>query len=367
LAAALARQPNQDQLCLELDIPDDKWGKLSICQSIESMLIMLRRKHNFEERDSAVVTGEKTIVYEDDGGYNKLYISMCPDHRTSAGAGAEGCADLGAKVNRFWHYTPFALEGTRVDPEQKLMGSAQAGGVWLGDVLTHINDQDATEMTLAEIYELLSVVRTQRPLSLTFKRYARIGLAECLETWSSRENKYIALLRTCVYVEGLLEVGEEIVGCWHVKSLNEWGRSQSRIIVLSSRSYFRVNFMKSESRVESITKIRLAQILGIEAVQHDDSVTDVLTRPYTAATHNGVMIFAEENDGNTATSHAREWQALTTPQAVEHPREPRPYCLPTMVASVRLYYALSPDGDGAMVACEMYRAVYEQLRLEMEM
>ena len=249
LAAALARQPNQDQLCLELDIPDDKWGKLSICQSIESMLIMLRRKHNFEERDSAVVTGEKTIVYEDDGGYNKLYISMCPDHRTSAGAGAEGCADLGAKVNRFWHYTPFALEGTRVDPEQKLMGSAQAGGVWLGDVLTHINDQDATEMTLAEIYELLSVVRTQRPLSLTFKRYARIGLAECLETWSSRENKYIALLRTCVYVEGLLEVGEEIVGCWHVKSLNEWGRSQSRIIVLSSRSYFRVNFMSKFSNL----------------------------------------------------------------------------------------------------------------------
>jgi hypothetical protein len=82
----------------------------------------------------------------------------------------------------------------------------------------------------------------------------------------------------------------------------------------------------------------------------------------------GVMLFAAGSDGNTSTTNAREWHEFTTPQAVQHPSQPLPFILPARVASVRLYYTLSPDGeDAGIAACEMHRAFYEQMHLGLRM
>eukprot|EP00937_MAST-01D_sp_MAST-1D-sp2_P004350 g4350.t1 len=82
--------------------------------------------------------------------------------------------------------------------------------------------------------------------------------AECAE-------RKEVLRRVTQYVEGMCHWEETVVKAWHVTSINEWNKHQARVLVLCSRSYFRVQFDDASGRIVApITRIAMADVTRAE-------------------------------------------------------------------------------------------------------
>jgi hypothetical protein len=86
------------------------------------------------------------------------------------------------------------------------------------------------------------------------------------DTWAGHMDEQDALKRVTQYVDGLCNrsIGERVVKAWHIKSTNEWGRVQSRIICLTTKNYCRVKFDKKHGKIDHYFKLPLVEITNLE-------------------------------------------------------------------------------------------------------
>ena len=73
------------------------------------------------------------------------------------------------------------------------------------------------------------------------------------------------------YISGLLAQPARVVGSWSLLAVNEWSRKQQRVLVLTTRSIFRVTFDRKHNKIESYKETALENVLGIVAHHTDFS------------------------------------------------------------------------------------------------
>ena len=99
-------------------------------------------------------------------------------------------------------------------------------------------------------------------------RYANCG-AE-LHSGAGAEEQEV--MRRCSdYVSGLLQAPSRVVGAWSVLAINEWSRKQRRVLVLTTRSVYRITFDRKHNKIEAYKETALEHVLGIVA-HHTDVV-----------------------------------------------------------------------------------------------
>jgi hypothetical protein len=74
-----------------------------------------------------------------------------------------------------------------------------------------------------------------------------------------------ALLQRAIQVcrETILNTNETFVGAWHVTFVNQWGKEQERILVLSSKNLFRVNF---DFKADAVVRYDRTDLVKVDAV-----------------------------------------------------------------------------------------------------
>jgi hypothetical protein len=74
-----------------------------------------------------------------------------------------------------------------------------------------------------------------------------------------------ALLQRAIQVcrETILNTNETFVGAWHVTFVNQWGKEQERLLVLSSKSLFRVNF---DFKADAVVRYDRTDLVKVDAV-----------------------------------------------------------------------------------------------------
>eukprot|EP00936_MAST-01D_sp_MAST-1D-sp1_P000412 g412.t1 len=91
-----------------------------------------------------------------------------------------------------------------------------------------------------------------------------------LDVWSFDSSDCAAqkeALRRCTqYVEGMCRLEESVIKAWHVYSINEWGKQQARVLVLCTRSYFRMQFDVNTGRIaQPITRMSMSDLTFIDS------------------------------------------------------------------------------------------------------
>ena len=73
------------------------------------------------------------------------------------------------------------------------------------------------------------------------------------------------------YISGLLAQPARVVGSWSLLAVNEWSRKQQRVLVLTTRSIFRITFDRKHNKIETYKETSLEKVLGV--VAHHTDVT----------------------------------------------------------------------------------------------
>ena len=115
--------------------------------------------------------------------------------------------------------------------------------------------------------------RVQQAQSVSDLKTA-LDLEKVQSASSARPN---AVGRAMAHVKGLISSGvsepyDECICAWPVKSINEWGRLDERILVLSLCAVWRVNYDEAYCKLEGCSFVRLDSVLGVRRRAGGDGI-----------------------------------------------------------------------------------------------
>ena len=140
-----------------------------------------------------------------------------------------------------------------------------ADGWWAGESHTTSRAVAVAESTIASLSSMAQRVAASDSASELRGSLSTAGFGSRLMMSARPQavSRSVAHVRSLISDGGAGELHEEALCGWPVRSINEWGIMQDRILVLTTRAIWRVNYAQEWGKVEHHSRLSLASVVGV--------------------------------------------------------------------------------------------------------